>query len=144
MSNRFCSLIRISGDKWLICLSALLLEWSLPAVADVYPARIFSATQAVAAVTSGDFDPIHPGNELACLMADGSVVELALSATGWTANRSFRYQGSPVGSWDPTMRATLNVGDVLPQHAGQELLLSFQQQVVRLAKGGFGSGQPGE
>jgi hypothetical protein len=37
----------------------------------IYPLPIFSATQAVAAVTFGDFDPVHPGNELACLMADG-------------------------------------------------------------------------
>jgi hypothetical protein len=66
--------------------------------------RGFFATQAVAAVKSGDFDPIHPGNELACLMANGSVVELALGASGWTM-------------WDDDENAgwVVRIGDVDPE-----------------------------
>jgi hypothetical protein len=97
---------------------------------EIYPARIFSGTQPVAAITAGDFDPIHPGKELACLMADGSVVELTLGPSGWTANTIFVYKGSSVGPWHPAMRVSLNVGDVLSAYAGNEIVLSFQQQVV--------------
>jgi hypothetical protein len=97
--------------------------------AELCPLRIFSATQAVAAVTVGDFDPLHSGNELACLMADGSVVELAFGVSNWTANPIFQYKGGTPWN-DPTMRVTLNVGDVLPEQDDREIVLSFQQKVV--------------
>jgi len=114
---------------WLAALSLLPSNGS-PDV-KMYPARIFSGTQAVAAITAGEFDPIHPGNELACLMADGSVLELALDDSGWKARSLFVYTGNPPVPWeDPRSRATLNIGDVLPEHAGKEVVLSFYHHIV--------------
>jgi hypothetical protein len=125
-SARACQL----GTKWLLRLIALgLLLWNFAAGGEIYPARIFSATQAVAAVTSADFDPIPPGNELACLMANGDVMELALGPSGWTAATIFRNPGSTPGFWEnPANRATLEVGDVLSGNAGDELVISIQQE----------------
>jgi hypothetical protein len=115
--------------SFLMMVLGLVPGW-LAAQPPVYPLPILSATQAVAAVTFGDFDPLHSGDELACLMADGSVVELTLGESGWTANRVFEYKGISDGPWHPTMRATLNVGDVLPEHTDREIVLSFQRQVL--------------
>jgi len=105
------------------------------ASAEFYPARIHSATQAVAAVTCGDFDPLHPGKELACLMANGDVVELALGSSGWTATTIFKNPGATPGFWEnPANRATLEIGNVISGNPGDELVISvqqeFQQQVI--------------
>jgi hypothetical protein len=108
-----------------------LLLWNVSEGADIYPTRIFSGAQAVAAMASGEFDPIHPGKEVACLMADGSVIELSLGEAGWTANTIFVYKGSSPSPWeDPRARVTLNIGDVLAGHAGQEIVLSYYRQIV--------------
>jgi hypothetical protein len=98
--------------------------------APMYAARIFSSTQAVAAVASGDFDPTHSGNEIACLMADGSIVELALNASGWTARTIFVYRWDAVPWEDPRARVSLNIGDVLAANPGSEIVLSYYQHVV--------------
>jgi len=96
----------------------------------VYPLPIYSAPKAVAMVTVGNFDPMHPGEEIACLLADGSIVELALQQSGWMTKTIFEYEGSAPIPWNPAMRVTLNVGDVLSEAPGPELVLSFQQQLV--------------
>ena len=120
------------GNKavlWLAAFSLLLTNGS--ADAKMFPARIFSGTQAIAAIAHGEFDPIHPGNELACLLADGSVVELALGDSGWMARTIFVYTGNPPIPWeDPRSRVTLNIGDVLPERAGKEVVLSFYRHIV--------------
>src|SRR5262245_10970484 len=103
----------------LIFLGALLCDRS--AQGDMYPSKIYSGGQAVAAIVAGDFDPVHSGTELACLMADGSVVELALSESGWSTNRIFVYRGADVHWPDPRKRVSLDIGDVLPGNPGPEL-----------------------
>ena len=92
-----------------------LFGWMVLADAEVFPARIFTATQAVAAVAAGDFDPVHSGTELACLMADGSgVTELLLGPSGWTTRTIFVYTNDAPNPWeDPRTRVSLRVGDVL-------------------------------
>jgi hypothetical protein len=113
---------------WLV--ASMLLVRNLTAT-EIYPVRIFSSTQAVAAVVAGEFDPIHPGNELACLMANGNVIELALGPSGWTASPIYVYKGNELPPWeDPRSRVTLNIGDVLSEHPGPEIVFSFYQQIV--------------
>jgi hypothetical protein len=103
----------------------------LVAGAEICSARIFSATQAVAAVTLGDFDPLHEGDELACALANGDIIELALGPAGWTTNLIYVYTGPEPPPWeDPRARVTLSVGDVLPANAGKEIVLSYFRQVV--------------
>jgi hypothetical protein len=117
-------------NQCLLWLSALgLLPGELVAGTQMYPARILSAAQSVAAVTAGDFDPVHPGNELACLMANGDVVELALGASGWTGTTIFSNPGATPGFWEnPANRATLEIGNVLSGNPGDELVISIQQE----------------
>jgi hypothetical protein len=113
------------------CAIFLLTSWNLLAGTEIYSARIFSTTQAVAAVTSGDFDPLHEGDELACALANGDVIELTLAPSGWTANSIYVYSGPEPPPWeDPRSRVTLNVGDVLPENAGKEIVLSYFRHVV--------------
>jgi hypothetical protein len=74
----------------------------LAAQMPTYSLPMHSATQAVAVITIGDYDPLHIGNELSCVMADGSVVELVLGQSGWTASTIFKYKGNSLGPWEPT------------------------------------------
>ena len=111
-----------------LALSAILL--GRPARgADLYPSTIYSTTQAVAAITCGDFDPQHAGSELVCLMADSSIVELALGSSGWNASTIFVYPGhAPV--WEgPSSRVSLRVGHVLTNAPGQQLVVSYWEQI---------------
>src|SRR5262245_57695575 len=132
LNSRLCFLARKLRSEGILWLMALGLLPSHLLAAEVYPARIFTATQAVAAVTSGDFDPLHPGKELACLMANGDVIELALGASGWIATTIFRNPGGTPGYWEnPTNRATLELGDVISGNAGEELVISIQQELQK-------------
>ena len=132
-SDRLSARAYILGNSSVFLLIALaLLPWNLAAGTEVYPARIFSATQAVAAVTSGDFDSVHPGNEIACLMANGDVMELALGASGWTGTTIFRNPGATPGFWEnPANRATVEIGDVISGNPGNEIVISIQQEIYR-------------
>jgi hypothetical protein len=112
--------------SWLLLL--LFAPGTLVAGGEVYPVRIHSATQAVAAVTIGDFNPLRPGKEIACLLANGDVIELTLDGSEWTATTTFKNPGAAPGSWlDPTSRVTLEIGDVLSGNPGNELVISIQQ-----------------
>jgi hypothetical protein len=96
--------------------------------ADLHRTPIYSGTQAIAAVTAGDFDPLHPGLELACLLANGSIMELALEASGWTTNILFQRPGF---AWDtPATRVSLSVGDVLYNNPGQEIVVNIERQLI--------------
>jgi hypothetical protein len=125
----FASLPRKLGIKTLYGLALLYFLPCRPAAgADLYASPIYTGTQAVGAVTVGDFDPLHPGNELACLRADGSILELSLGVNGWTANTIFSHRSSQV--WEnPTSRVSLKVGRVLPNISSQQLVLSRFQQI---------------
>jgi hypothetical protein len=115
--------------KGIYLLMLVLLPGRAAAQIQFYPLPILSATQAVAAITFGDFDRLHSGKELGILMADGSIVELTLGASGWASNTIFRYKGG--FPWDgPATRVSLRVGDVLSEYAGQELVVSYQDRVV--------------
>lgn len=130
MNRRTIHLGAVVVVAWrLLCLLLLLLAaGNLAAGGQVYPVRIHSATQAVAAVTIGDFDPLHSGKEIACLMANGDVIELTPDGSEWTATTIFKNPGAVPGSWvDPASRATLEIGDVLSGNLGNELVISFQQ-----------------
>ncbi len=124
-----------AGTRKLACQTLLwltllvVLPCSRAARVDVYASTIYTGTQAVGAVTCADFDPVHPGKELACFLADGSILELALGPTGWTATNIFSYHGGSPLWRDPTMRVSLKVGKVLPNVPGQQLVLSYFQQV---------------
>src|SRR4030095_9371222 len=78
----------------------------------------------------GDFDPNHSGKELACLMADGSVIELTISPSGWTESPIFTYRDGVFRWEDPRTRVSLNVGDVLSENPGHEIVLSLQRRIV--------------
>src|SRR5215475_13296925 len=113
----------------LLFLMPLLLSAGSAAQVQFYPLPILSATQAIAAITFGDFDRFHSGKELGILMADGSIIELTLDASGWTSNTIFRYKGG--FPWDgPATRVSLRVGEVLSEYPGQEIVLSYQSHVV--------------
>src|SRR5262245_11787847 len=106
-------------------------SWNPAIGAELFPARIYSGTSAIAAIACGDFDPNHSGKELACLLADGRVVEVALGASGWTTSTIYAFQGNP--PWlDPRMRVALNLGDVLSTHAGLEIVAGFTGQTVAI------------
>lgn len=123
--------MKIAANGFFLLMALRLLSGLLPAQTSMPALPIHSATQAVAVITCGDFDPLHSGDELACLMANGSVVELALTASGWITNTIFQYKGG--FPWNgPSTRVSLNVGDVLPQYAGQEIVLSYQDYVVAI------------
>jgi hypothetical protein len=129
--------MKTAGNGLLLLMLLGLLSGRLAAQTQIYPLPILLATQAVAAVTCGDFDPLHSGDELACLLADGSIVELALGESGWATNMILQYQGG--FPWDgPTTRVSLNIGDVLPMNAGQEIVLSYQDHVVAVYRAGSG------
>ena len=117
---------KLTGALWLVPLGLLPTHLS---ATEIYSMRIYSATQAVAAAASGDFDPLHPGKEVACLMANGDVTELALGTSGWTATTIFRNPHATPGFWqNPGNRTTLEIGDVLSGSAGDELVISIQQE----------------
>jgi hypothetical protein len=116
-------------SRYGLLLMVVPLSGRVAAQVQLYPLPISSATQAVAAITVGDFDRFHSGKELGILMADGSIVELTLGTSGWTSNTIHRYKGG--FPWDgPATRVSLRVGDVLSEYAGQEIVLSYQSQVV--------------
>jgi hypothetical protein len=98
--------------------------------AELYSSTIYATTQAVAAITYADFDPQHAGSELACLMADGSIVELALGPAGWNASTIFVYPGPQHNPWTgPELRVSLRAGHVLTNTPGSQLVVSYEDQV---------------
>lgn len=130
MSKQPRHLRAIVGIDWrLPCLLLLLLApGTLVVRSEIYPVRIHSATQAVAAVAIGDFNPLHAEKEIAFLMANGDVIELIPDGLGWTATTIFKNPGAAPESWDnPASRATLEIGDVLSANPGNELVISIQQ-----------------
>jgi hypothetical protein len=121
------------GYLGLLVLALITIQHCYPAAGvDMFPSPIYTATQAIAAVAYGDFDPLHPGNELACLMADHSVVELSLSPTGWVTTTIFIDHGN-VPVWpDPTSRVSLKIGQVLSENPGRQLVLNRFQQIFAI------------
>jgi len=81
---------------------------------------VYRAPMPVYALAWGDFDPTHPGGEVACLLRDASVVQLSPDAAGWTA--TLRHHGLTViqGMID---RPTICIGDVHSGFAGNEIVI---------------------
>jgi hypothetical protein len=119
------SLARRLGNKGIAGLTLMgILLCHLATGGPAYTVPIFSGTNTITAMTYGDFDPNHSGSELACMMSDGSIVELALGPSGWTASTIFVYPEFSL-PWFPQLRTSLKVGKVLSEIPGQQLVIYY-------------------
>ena len=130
--RRWASLARGASRQGILGAALVaILFCHLTADGQITATPIFSGTNAIAAMAYGDFDPNHPGNELACFLANGSIVELALGPTGWTAHTIFVFHGeTPIPWQNPTMRVSLKVGNVLPGFSGNQLILNYFSRII--------------
>jgi len=108
------------------------LPWTVVADEARYAVEIHAATQSVMAIAWGDFDEYHSGDELACLMQDGSVMALYPDASGWTSDVLFEQDTSLPVPLTPKHRASIGMGDFLAAHAGNEIVVSAARKVVAI------------
>lgn len=103
----------------LTCIYFLLSFVCLAASPEFTSTEIHRAGAPVCGMDWGDFDPCHSGSEVACLIADGSVLQLSPAATGWD---SFPRHS---GNMDMTMtdRPTIDIGDIYSGDPGNEVII---------------------
>ena len=109
-----------------------ILPCHLAAGAGIYALPIYSGTNAIAAIAYGAFDQAQPGNQLACLMGNGSIFELTLGPSGWTATNIFVFHGDVLPWQNPGTRVSLKIGSVLSEIAGKELVLSYYGRIFAI------------
>ncbi|MEA2068323.1 MAG: hypothetical protein U9P12_03895 [Verrucomicrobiota bacterium] len=97
-----------------------------------YAVEIHAATQSIMAVAWGDFDEHHPGDELGCLMQDGSVMALHPHASGWTSSILFEQNPPLPAPITPKNRTSIGIGDVFPAHAGNEIVISVNRKLIAI------------
>lgn len=81
---------------------------------------VFQASRAIYGLAWGDFDAGHPGHEVACLLADASVIQLSPQNLNWTA--ILRHKGlTTIGGMID--RPTICIGDIHSGFAGNEIVI---------------------
>lgn len=81
---------------------------------------VYQASDAVYGLAWGEFDPTHAGGEVACLLADASVVQLSPDGFDWTALLRHRGLTTIGGMID---RPTICIGNVHSSHSGNEIVI---------------------
>ena len=110
----------------------MFLPWAVIADDTYYAVEIHAATQSIMAIAWDDFDEHHSGNELACLMADGSVMGLYHDASGWTSDILFEQSVPLSNPLFPEIRPTISIGDVVAAHAGNEIVINAGQKLIAI------------
>ena len=88
---------------------------------------IYHAKEPVYALAGGEFDLAHPGEEVASLLADGSVVQLSRNLLTWEA--AVRFQGgNPIR--DMATRPTVDIGDVHSGYPGGEIVVFYRDPSI--------------
>ncbi|HUW21002.1 MAG TPA: hypothetical protein VMW16_17010 [Sedimentisphaerales bacterium] len=81
--------------------------------------EIYQATGPVFGLGWGDFDPLHDGMEVACLLQYGLVLQLSPNIPSWPA--ALRYEGE-TDAFTMKLRPTIGIGDVHSGYAGNEVV----------------------
>jgi hypothetical protein len=81
--------------------------------------EIHEATGPVFGLAWGDFDPLHDGMEVACLLHYGSVQQLSPNVPSWDV--SLRYEGQTDRCW-MKFHPTISIGDVHSGIPGNEVV----------------------
>lgn len=82
--------------------------------------RVQQTDQPVYGLALGEFDPANPGNEIAALVRDASVIQLSPSGFTWPA--MLRHKGlTTIGGMID--RPTVCIGDVHSGYAGNEIVI---------------------
>ncbi|HOW18625.1 MAG TPA: hypothetical protein PLC79_06275, partial [Phycisphaerae bacterium] len=93
---------------------------------------VYHAPSTIYALAWGEFDPASAGNEAACLLADGSVVELTRHSTGWTGTQIHKGL-TPIGGMID--RPTICIGDVHSGFPGNEIVIDGGKHLTVLRRG---------
>lgn len=93
---------------------------------------VYHAPSTIYALAWGEFDPASAGSEAACLLADGSVVELTRHSTGWTGTQIHKGL-TPIGGMID--RPTICIGDVHSGFPGNEIVIDGGKHLTVLRRG---------
>ena len=94
---------------------------------------VYQAQRPIYGLAFGEFDSTHPGGEVACLLADASVVQLSPAGSAWPA--ILRHKGlTPIGGMID--RPTICIGNVHSGFAGNEIVIDGGKNLTAIYPGG--------
>ncbi|MGB9625183.1 MAG: hypothetical protein ACPMAQ_10005, partial [Phycisphaerae bacterium] len=93
---------------------------------------VYHAPSPIFGLAWGEFDPGSAGSEAACLLADGSVIELTRHSNGWTGTQIHKGLTPIAGMID---RPTICIGDVHSGFPGNEIVIDGGKYLTVLRRG---------